>query len=175
MNIKPYKLSEREEQILCALSDGCSNKEIARRYAMSYGTVKVHVKAILRKLGLRNRTQAAIWALKGNTMLTSEQRNDLYDRILEKHGLNFISVKVPAAIAVALQTNRPEMVKLAEANDEETKELHNCIVMLMRQNIAIREYTETILAATLEPWGEAADDLIKVTEKFKKLMPTQET
>lgn len=41
---------------------GYSNKLIARRLVVCEATVKVHVKAILRKLNVNNRTQAAIWA-----------------------------------------------------------------------------------------------------------------
>lgn len=56
-------LSERETLILRALVEGDSNKHIARRLAIAEATVKVHVKAILRKVRVRNRTQAAIWAI----------------------------------------------------------------------------------------------------------------
>lgn len=57
-------LSEREELVLQALVRGHSNKMIAREYTVTEATVKVHLKAILRKIGVANRTQAAIWALK---------------------------------------------------------------------------------------------------------------
>lgn len=57
-------LSEREEQILKALVRGHSNKMIARTYSVSEATVKVHMKSILRKIRVANRTQAAIWAIK---------------------------------------------------------------------------------------------------------------
>jgi two-component system nitrate/nitrite response regulator NarL len=56
-------LSVREIEILRRLVHGDSNKQISRRVEISETTVKVHVKAILRKLGVRNRTQAAIWGL----------------------------------------------------------------------------------------------------------------
>jgi DNA-binding NarL/FixJ family response regulator len=56
-------LSGRETDILQCIVRGDSNKHIARRYDIAEATVKVHVKAILRKIGVRNRTQAAIWAL----------------------------------------------------------------------------------------------------------------
>lgn len=56
------KLSEREQDVLCGLKEGFPNKTIARRLEVSEATVKVHVKSILRKLNLANRTQAAIWA-----------------------------------------------------------------------------------------------------------------
>lgn len=56
-------LSDREVDILCCLTDGASNKLIARRFGIAESTVKIHVKGILRKINAQNRTQAAIWAL----------------------------------------------------------------------------------------------------------------
>src|SRR5262245_33872677 len=58
----PGGLSSRELAILRTLMEGASNKVIARRLVITEATVKVHMKAILRKLRLQNRTQAAIWA-----------------------------------------------------------------------------------------------------------------
>lgn len=55
-------LSVRETVILRCLMDGDSNKLIARKFDITEATVKVHVKAILRKIHAKNRTQAAIWA-----------------------------------------------------------------------------------------------------------------
>jgi two-component system nitrate/nitrite response regulator NarL len=57
-------LSMREIEILFCLARGQTNKLIARRLDISEATVKVHVKTMLRKLSLANRTQAAIWALQ---------------------------------------------------------------------------------------------------------------
>jgi len=56
-------LSGREGAILNALVQGKSNKVIAYHLSITEATVKVHVKAILRKIRVQNRTQAAIWAL----------------------------------------------------------------------------------------------------------------
>ncbi|WP_256869481.1 LuxR C-terminal-related transcriptional regulator [Sphingobium lactosutens] len=56
-------LSTREVDILRCLVDGEPNKVISRRLQIADATVKVHIKAILRKLRVRNRTQAAIWAV----------------------------------------------------------------------------------------------------------------
>jgi two-component system, NarL family, nitrate/nitrite response regulator NarL len=64
-------LSPREASILRCLARGASNKLIARDLQISEATIKVHVKAILRKIGVANRTQAAIWAMT-NTALTAE-------------------------------------------------------------------------------------------------------
>jgi len=55
-------LSRHELVILRTLTEGASNKIIARKLVITESTVKVHMKAILRKLRLQNRTQAAIWA-----------------------------------------------------------------------------------------------------------------
>lgn len=55
-------LSGRESEILATLTEGLSNKEIARRLDISEATVKTHLKGIMRKTGAANRTQAALWA-----------------------------------------------------------------------------------------------------------------
>lgn len=55
-------LSTRETEVLQSLCDGNANKVIARELGISEATVKVHVKAILRKTNARNRTEAALWA-----------------------------------------------------------------------------------------------------------------
>jgi len=57
------QLSPREIAVLGCLVEGSPNKVIARRVDMAEATVKVHVKAILRKIRVKNRTQAAIWAI----------------------------------------------------------------------------------------------------------------
>jgi two-component system nitrate/nitrite response regulator NarL len=60
--VEEANLSPREHDVLCCLMAGYSNKVIARELSVCEATVKVHVKAILRKLKVNNRTQAAIWA-----------------------------------------------------------------------------------------------------------------
>ena len=59
---QPVLGRRRELVILRTLTEGASNKIIARKLVITESTVKVHMKAILRKLRLQNRTQAAIWA-----------------------------------------------------------------------------------------------------------------
>jgi two-component system, NarL family, nitrate/nitrite response regulator NarL len=63
-------LSDREMQILGCLRNGAPNKQIARDLQIADGTVKVHLKSILKKIGVQNRTQAALWAL-GQGMATA--------------------------------------------------------------------------------------------------------
>lgn len=56
-------LSDREVQILRCLANGDPNKMIANRLNITEATVKVHLKGLLRKINVSNRTQAAIWAV----------------------------------------------------------------------------------------------------------------
>jgi len=56
-------LTEREEEILELISQGDSNKAIARKLDITEGTVKVHVKHLLKKLNLRSRLEAAVWSV----------------------------------------------------------------------------------------------------------------
>lgn len=55
------KLTSREHEILKLIAKGMSNKLIARELDISDGTVKVHVKHVLKKLGLKSRVEAAVW------------------------------------------------------------------------------------------------------------------
>jgi two-component system nitrate/nitrite response regulator NarL len=55
-------LTVRERQIVLALSDGLTNKEIAKRLRLAEGTVNVHLHHIYRKLGIANRTALAVRA-----------------------------------------------------------------------------------------------------------------
>jgi len=58
------ELTPRELEILERVADGLSNKMIARALEISDGTVKLHVKGILRKLGMRSRVEAAVTAVE---------------------------------------------------------------------------------------------------------------
>jgi two-component system, NarL family, nitrate/nitrite response regulator NarL len=68
------RLSAREMCILRCLLNGDANKVIARKVDIAEATVKVHVKAILRKIRVQNRTQAAIWAM--NCRLFAAEMDD---------------------------------------------------------------------------------------------------
>jgi DNA-binding NarL/FixJ family response regulator len=57
-------LTARERDVLAALSRGRANREIARHLGLSEKTVKTHVSAILSKLGVQDRTQAALYAVR---------------------------------------------------------------------------------------------------------------
>lgn len=59
-------LTQRERQILKQISAGMSNKMIATKLDIAEGTVKVHVKNLLKKLNMRSRVEAAIWAMENN-------------------------------------------------------------------------------------------------------------
>lgn len=58
-------LTDREREILNLVAEGLSNKDIANRLFLSEATVKTHVSRVLQKLGLRDRTMAAVFRLRG--------------------------------------------------------------------------------------------------------------
>ncbi|MBX3414340.1 MAG: response regulator transcription factor [Pirellulales bacterium] len=57
-------LTKRESEVLRQMALGLTNKEIAQTLGISYETVKEHVQHILRKIGVSDRTQAAVWAVR---------------------------------------------------------------------------------------------------------------
>jgi DNA-binding NarL/FixJ family response regulator len=65
-------LTNREREIIFALAEGLSNKEVGRRLGLSEGTVKVHLHNIYSKLGVKNRTALAVLA---HTKFTLESLN----------------------------------------------------------------------------------------------------
>ncbi|MEZ1317823.1 two-component system response regulator NarL [Pseudomonas fluorescens] len=58
------ELTDRERQVLKTIAAGLSNKVIGHKLGITEGTVKVHVKNLLHKLGLRSRVEAAVWAME---------------------------------------------------------------------------------------------------------------
>jgi DNA-binding NarL/FixJ family response regulator len=60
-------LTAREREVLAGIADGKSNREIARLLQVSEKTVKAHVSAVLAKLGVQDRTQAAVYAVRHGT------------------------------------------------------------------------------------------------------------
>jgi two-component system nitrate/nitrite response regulator NarL len=64
LRIGDVTLSRRELEIIRALAGGLSNKMIAHKLMITEATVKVHLKAILRKLSVINRTQVVVWAMQ---------------------------------------------------------------------------------------------------------------
>ncbi len=76
-----YGLSARELMVVPHLRGGLSNKEIARELGITEATVKVHVKALLRKAGLRNRTQLAMWVagIAAEPPITAESAAGSFD------------------------------------------------------------------------------------------------
>lgn len=68
-------LTEREKDILGCLANGLSNKLIARDLNIAEGTVKVHIKNLLKKLKFRSRLEAAVWAIEQQNQRTPAGRN----------------------------------------------------------------------------------------------------
>lgn len=62
-NESNYDLTDRELQVVQMIAEGLSNKMIGNKLGIAESTVKVHVKHILGKVGLRTRVEAAVWAV----------------------------------------------------------------------------------------------------------------
>lgn len=60
------KLSRREMEVLLLIKEGLRNPEIAEKLGLSTKTVENHVRSILQKLGVKNRTEAVVFALKAS-------------------------------------------------------------------------------------------------------------
>jgi DNA-binding NarL/FixJ family response regulator len=58
----PTELTDREREVLVQLASGMANKQIARRLGISEKTVKTHLTNVFQRIGVRDRTQAALWA-----------------------------------------------------------------------------------------------------------------
>ncbi|HZM89100.1 MAG TPA: LuxR C-terminal-related transcriptional regulator, partial [Blastocatellia bacterium] len=67
------KLTPRQRAILPLIAQGMSNKEIARALKIAVGTTKIHASSLLRILGVRNRTEAAVIAR--NFILSEKEAN----------------------------------------------------------------------------------------------------
>ncbi len=69
----PEVLSPREREVLVLLAEGLSNAEIAEQMGIALNTVRNHVRSILEKLGLRNRVQAAVYAVRCSLVPLEEE------------------------------------------------------------------------------------------------------
>ena len=67
-------LSQREGEVLRQMTRGLTNKQIAQTMSISYETVKEHVQHVLRKIGLTDRTQAAVWAVRNRCSVKKMRR-----------------------------------------------------------------------------------------------------
>lgn len=81
------RLTSRERDILKQIAKGLSNKLIARELNISDGTVKVHVKHILKKLELRSRVEAAVWMVNQNSANQSMANQSLANQSLANNSM----------------------------------------------------------------------------------------
>jgi DNA-binding NarL/FixJ family response regulator len=78
--LEPFEpLSKREMEVLAQLTRGLSNKEIATELGISHQTVKNHVTSILSKLGVEDRTQAALYALRRGWVRLHEDTKEIQE------------------------------------------------------------------------------------------------
>jgi two-component system, NarL family, nitrate/nitrite response regulator NarL len=89
------QLSAREADILNRIVLGDSNKHIARHFDIAEATVKAHMKAILRKIGAINRTQAAIWAVNNGIAVGDAALVD------DEHDTDVTATRTPAGVGAA--------------------------------------------------------------------------
>ena len=74
---RPERVSAREHEVLRLVARGLSNKQMARELKITDGTVKIHMRNLCRKIGARNRTQLAAWAV---TQGLAREREPVFDR-----------------------------------------------------------------------------------------------
>ena len=87
---QPKQLSAREIAILQRIIRGDSNKHVARFFEIAEATVKAHVKAIFRKIGATNRTQAAMWALNHGLLDVLDGARDISQLVRRDKDLEVI-------------------------------------------------------------------------------------
>ncbi|MDY3115143.1 MAG: LuxR C-terminal-related transcriptional regulator [Sutterella sp.] len=66
-------LTRREYDVLCCIASGLTNRDISQRLNITDGTVKVHVKHVLKKLNFRSRVEVAVWASERGYKLPANQ------------------------------------------------------------------------------------------------------
>ncbi len=117
------QLSPREKSILQCLIDGDSNKSIARKIDIAEATVKVHVKAILRKIRVHNRTQAAIWGMNNGWLTqTSDANSPPLAPAINKH----IPIAAVSEIEQTSGSVKPDVIE-GEATHVEVPRLERLI------------------------------------------------
>lgn len=112
------RLSPREKIILRCLIEGDSNKCIARKIEIAEATVKVHVKAILRKIRVQNRTQAAIWAMNNGSLTQPANNGSLLST-------GDLSKQLPKCV---LEVSEAEQIDVPTPQDEIDHEANNANV-----------------------------------------------
>jgi two-component system, OmpR family, sensor kinase len=70
------RLTRRQQQVAACLAEGLSNEEIAQRLILAPGTAANHVEHILRRLGLRSRTEVAVWAVERGLYRSDTEASD---------------------------------------------------------------------------------------------------
>src|SRR5439155_8450811 len=69
------RITRRQQEVAICVAEGLTNEEIAQRLVLTPGTVANHLEGILRRLGLRSRTQVGVWAVE-HGLYRSDQEQD---------------------------------------------------------------------------------------------------
>jgi two-component system nitrate/nitrite response regulator NarL len=109
-----WRLSARQQSILRCLVQGDSNKTIARKMTMAEATVKVHVKAVLRKIRVHNRTQAAIWAMSNGSFILGE--DDASPALEDLPVQPFPNLDVAQVLSAGHRNESPGTLRLVRKN-----------------------------------------------------------
>jgi len=123
------QLSPREKSIMQCLIAGDSNKSIARKIDIAEATVKVHVKAILRKIRVQNRTQAAIWGMNHGS-LVRPINDDCHT-----------SERLPNSIEMISNIKQIDGSEPLEVIEHQTSHVEVPSINLIRKNISRRPNT----------------------------------
>ncbi len=106
-------LSAREMDIVSCLVQGNSNKVIARKMKIADATVKVHVKAILRKIRVANRTQVAIWAMRNGPLISANHDGVFDEGKLEMQRAPSMDIIEPPSLRILSEPKNAPTLKIA--------------------------------------------------------------
>ena len=130
-------LTTRQRDVAALLAAGKSNKEIARELKVYEGTVKFHVKSILRKLGVRNRTEAVLAAARAGYLPT---RTLGIESAKPEYATNHLNHEPPQANG-ASPSLQPETTAVSERDPEKSQTFRTKIMLRNQQMRGRRDCT----------------------------------
>lgn len=182
MSITENELSEREQEILCLVATGASNKEIAQRLSISANTVKVHLRNIFVKIGASSRTEAAMFAVNvglvekspiiaGENLLSGNEPGNNEEQPIkaDKVGFDirrwrwiagFLILPLFVVIGYLVVHNNQRLANTIGKNNSEWKQL--ALMPTARHNLAVVAYDGYIYAIS----GQSFSGLTGAVERY---------